>query len=69
MSDSTTRPSTIEGNERNPVDECNHEHTQRGYIERYDGQHEITVCEDCSLILEDHGKPDASNVTESSGEN
>lgn len=50
------------GRRTNPVDECDHEEMETEYLERADGQHKITVCSDCSLILEDHGQPEPSNV-------
>lgn len=49
---------------RNPVATCPHDIARPDYIERADGQHEVTVCERCSVILADHGHPEPSNVTE-----
>lgn len=49
---------------RNPVERCDHELVTSEYLERADGQHEVTICENCTLILADHGHPQPSNVSE-----
>ena len=47
---------------RNPADVCDHEDHVTDYLMRPDGQHEVTKCADCYLIIEDWGVVEPDNV-------